>query len=290
MHDKITLIKLGGSIITNKEQPNVVRRKVLARLVQELAAAREVTGEFYILGHGSGSFAHIPAQKYDTMNGFLNQDSRYGMAVTQNSAAELNRIVVAECLRQHLPAVSYLMSNTLVTRNRVAQSWDPEVIKAYLMQGMFPVTCGDVIVDSEQGCTIWSTEDILTFLAEHFHKQPWCIVDKIIHVTEVPGLLNTQGEVVPQVSLQNQFQVKKMIGATKGTDVTGGMWHKIQESLELAEQGIESLIIGGLEKGNLYNALLGQPFTGTVVKAATARSSDQHFARNSMHYSLAPSF
>jgi isopentenyl phosphate kinase len=192
----LTLIKLGGSIITDKERANFVRTDVLQRLISEMAKAQAEIGDHYILGHGQGGFAHIPAQKYDTMNGFLNEDSRYGMAVTQDSAAQLNRIVVAECLRQNLPAVSYLMSNALVTKNRVAQSWDSQVLQSYFAQGLLPITCGDVIVDAEQGCTIWSTEEILTFLAEHFskHGQP---VRRIVHVTEVPGVLDHQQQIVP---------------------------------------------------------------------------------------------
>jgi isopentenyl phosphate kinase len=55
MKKKITLIKLGGSIITNKDIPMSLRSHVLSRLVAEIAKVKkelEAKGELLIVGHG----------------------------------------------------------------------------------------------------------------------------------------------------------------------------------------------------------------------------------------------
>jgi isopentenyl phosphate kinase len=265
MSQEIILIKLGGSIITNKEVSMMVREQVLQRLIGEIARARKKTKSIFILGHGSGSFAHAPALRYKTKAGFNNPESQMGMAITQDSAAKLNRVVVEECLSQELPAASFAFSSTLVTNQGKKQSWNGEVIRQYLEKGLLPVTYGDVIVDSSQGCTIWSTETIFSFLAQWLQQETDYKIKKVIHVNEVAGVLDEKGQIIPEISTKTAADVKKMMTKTKGFDVTGGMWHKIEESFKLAQRQIETQIISGLKKDNLYRVLTNQDCEGTRV-------------------------
>ena len=238
------------------------------RVVTEIAAARAKLPPDHqlIIGHGSGSFAHAPALRYQTMDGFTKKDSLMGMAITQDSAAQLNRIVVKEFLAQELPAVSFLFSNTLVTHQKKVQHWCGEVLWKYLQKGLWPVTGGDVIVDAQQGCTIWSTEKILNYLAKVSLEQGYQI-DRIVHVTEVDGVLDKSGAVIPEVTSRNLGEIRQQINGVKGFDVTGGMWHKIEESLDLAKQGITSAIVSGMKPNLLYNSLAHHQIQGTIIHA-----------------------
>lgn len=262
---KLTLIKLGGSVITNKEVPMMVRADVLQRLVKEIAHAKKETGSSVIIGHGQGSFGHAPALRYKTMDGFINKDSVMGMAITQDTAAQLNRIVVHELINEHIPAVSFLFSNTVITNAKKADSWCFDVLDTYLKSGLTPVTGGDVIVDKKQGCTIWSTEQVLSHIAQHFGEEYQYEIDRIIHVTEVDGMLSAKGDLIPKVNRANEKEVIAHLNGTKGFDVTGGMGHKIDESLQLLDKGVESYILSGLKEGNLYNALKGNQWEGTYI-------------------------
>jgi isopentenyl phosphate kinase len=266
MKKNLTLIKLGGSIITDKEIPMSLRGAVLKRLVGEIASARqEKPDQLLIVGHGQGSFAHVPASQYQTMDGFVNEDSVLGMAIVQDSAASLNRLVVHEFLKHELPAVSFYASNTIVTKKRKVSAFCADVVNQYLQQGLLPITCGDVLVDTDQGCTIWSTEKILAFLADYFLEKQ-IQVNKIIHVTEVAGFLDKQGQVVPEITASSWPKISKDLRHTRGFDVTGGMGLKIEESLALAKKGIESVIISGMLKDNLFWALSGQDCVGTIIR------------------------
>lgn len=285
MKKPITLIKLGGSIITNKDIPMSLRADVLTRLVDEIAKAyKEFPDELFVVGHGQGSFAHVPAQEFKTMDGFVAENSRFGMAVVQDNAAQLNRIVVHEFIRRHIPAVSLCPSNTFVTKSRKADSYCTEVIEQYLELGMMPITGGDVIADREQGCTIWSTEEVLAFFAQHFAKQHWPI-KQIIHVTEVPGFLDQEGQLVEQIAPSMWQQYRSAVTKTKGFDVTGGMSLKIEESLLLTQLGIESKIISGLEVDNLYNALTNRDWKGTRI-ASALQKTDTPTQRTTEHQLL----
>lgn len=262
----LVLIKLGGSIITNKEVPSMVRRELLTRLVSEIVRAQARSGETYILSHGQGSFAHVPAMRYQTKKGFVNGESRIGMAITQDSAAQLNRIVIKECLAQELPVASFAFSNSLVTKQAEPAHWCSQVLSEYLQQGLVPVTYGDVIVDTAQGCSVWSADKILPFIAIWFKDNSDYQVKKMVHAGEVVGVLDKDKRLVPVVSSKNIKQLKAAMTKIKGFDVTGGMWSKLGEAVRLAQNHqIETQILSGLTPNNLYQALLGQDWKGTRV-------------------------
>jgi isopentenyl phosphate kinase len=48
-------------------------------------------------------------------------------------------------------------------------------------------------------------------------------------------------------------------------DVTGGMKGKLREMLDLADEGISSVIFNAAKKGNIAKVLSGEP-AGTVVR------------------------
>ena len=54
------LIKLGGSIITNKEKPQSARRKTVDSILKQIKKINEPT----ILVHGGGSYGHYWSVKY----------------------------------------------------------------------------------------------------------------------------------------------------------------------------------------------------------------------------------
>lgn len=264
----VILIKLGGAVITDKSIPNTVRLDVLRRLIKEVKQAQNSLTNTIVLSHGAGSFAHVPAAQYDTINGFKDDQSRMGMAIVQDSAAQLNRIVIGECLKQGIPAVSLAPSNSLVTENKQAQSYFSDAFREYIRQGLTPVAYGDVIVDSQIGCTIWSTDKVLSFFAQKFLEHHWH-VKKIIHVTQVEGvyknLKHPEQGIFDVITPSNADEVKKSMGVTKGFDVTGGMWHKIEESLTMAKHGVETIIIAGEKPSLLKDALMGNSFSGTRI-------------------------
>jgi isopentenyl phosphate kinase len=155
-------------------------------------------------------------------------------------------------------------SSLLVLDGKQPQHFCIEPVKHMLKIGLLPVIYGDVILDSAQGFTIWSTEQLLNFLAGTLEADGVAI-DKIIHCGETDGFL-IGGEVVHEITRENFEQMKKNITATEGFDVTGGMLHKIEEALKTATHGIDSYIIGGNHGGNLYRAIIGDQFIGTRIR------------------------
>jgi len=268
MKKPLTLIKLGGSIITDKSRPDTLKPEILADLIGQIAAARlKNPTEQFLLAHGQGSFAHFPAHKYETKRGLINDQSLYGMALVLDSVGSLNRLVIHECVTQGLPAVSWMSAQGVITQagGQPSQSW-LKVLETQLKLGLLPITSGDVVMDQTQGWAIWSGETILSFLARELLKLDYQI-SKIIQVGEVAGVLDKTGRVIPQLSAKNWAEHQSAITTeTKGIDVTGGMLLKVEESLALVkETGIETWILAGLEPNNLFKSLVGDRWLGTKI-------------------------
>lgn len=266
----IVLIKFGGSILTDKSEEKSVHLDVLRSLVAQIKDIRRRRPDLSIvIGHGQGSFAHYPAKKYALTDGFTRPDSQYGFAVTLDVVAKLNRIVVAQLLDAGLPAVSLFPSQLSVAKNGAPHTVYIETLEQYLNAGLLPVFTGDAIIDLERGCTIWSADFTLPYFARRLRDQGWNI-ERIIHVTKTPGVyrdiekpeLGVLKQITPSLFAQLSSQLK----GAEGVDVTGGMLEKVRQAVEIAQEGIETVIISNSEN-NLVHVICDEMAAGTIVSS-----------------------
>lgn len=257
---KLTFVKLGGNLIAPKSWPEQTADvKTIRRLGKEIKKFR---GRL-IVGHGGGNFPHVVAVKYKTHLGFSDEAGRLGASLTQAAASKLNQIVVAEFLKLGLPVVAISPHDIWVTSGGKIVKEFIEPIETVLKQQLIPMIYGDVIWDEKQGCVIFSTETCLSYLARSLGK-----VERIIQVSSEEGVLDSEGEVIEKIARDNFRQLKWQISGAKGLDVTGGMLHKVEESLKLAENlGVETLIVSGKVPGRLSLALRSEKVLGTRIKA-----------------------
>jgi isopentenyl phosphate kinase len=265
MSKTLTLIKLGGSLITNKSKPFTLQRKMLENVVAQIKQAHD-EGARLIVGHGSGSFAHVPAEKYRTIEGNINNESVYGAAVVEDVASQMNRIVVGEMLKQNITAVTQQSASLFSLATRDAR---PEIslknIQSLLGGGFVPVVYGDVLFTQDGNFTIYSTEKVLNNLALALRSAGETI-GKVIHCGETDGFLKN-GQVVKTITTQTHQLMLSAMDKAKGFDVTGGMEHKVEMALSLAQEGVDSFIVGNNHGGNLYRTIVGQEYIGTKITA-----------------------
>src|SRR5262245_22308144 len=102
----ITLLKLGGSLITDKTQKATFRQDVMVRVAREIRAALDVAPDLkLIIGHGSGSFGHFEAKHYNTMAGVHSPNDWIGFSKVATIAAELNHLVAKELHAADVPTL-----------------------------------------------------------------------------------------------------------------------------------------------------------------------------------------
>jgi len=142
----LQLLKLGGSLITVKSQPRTPRLDVLARLAEEIAIIwRQHPGFRLIVGHGAGSFAHVPAKKYGTRQGVHTPDEWLGFADVWWEASALNRLVMEALHQAGLPVIALSPSASVIAQGGQVERWDLTPLKSALQAGLLPVVYGDVI-------------------------------------------------------------------------------------------------------------------------------------------------
>ncbi len=258
-------LKLGGSLITDKAQPEAARLDVLARLAGEIAAARRDDPELRLMvGHGSGSFGHQAAARYGTHLGAASASDWQGFVEVWRVANRLHRLVVDALLEAGLPAMSFPPSASAVCAagEMVAMALEP--IQRALQAGLVPVVAGDVAFDRARGASIASTERVFAFLAPHLRPLRVLLAGVEAGVyADYPA--NTR--VYPEVT-ERDLAGRTVTGAA-AVDVTGGMADKVRQALSLAQAlpGLEIRIFSGAAPQAVRRALAGEPL-GTLVRPA----------------------
>ena len=264
--ENLILVKLGGSLITDKTRPFTPRLDIINRLAREIHEAREKEKIKLIIGHGGGSFPHKPAKDYRTNEGIINKESYKGISLVQDAASQLNKIIVKSFIEADENAISVQPSAGLISEDGRIREWYLEPIKEMLKHDLLPVPYGDVALDVKKGCCIISTEEVLNHLAKKLGSKRIILVGIVDGVFTSDPQKNPNAKLIPEINSKNYEQIKKYLGGSAGIDVTGGMLHKVEEMLELAKFGIESEIINGEKEGYLKRALSGERGLGTVIR------------------------
>lgn len=268
---EVVLVKLGGSLITDKRRSEEARVEVIERLAAEIREASEHLECRLLLGHGSGSFGHVAAARTGIHAGIGRPSQLLGVTETQDRAASLNRIVIGALRERGVPVFSLAPSSFLLSAGGVPSELWTEALVAAIDVGLTPVVYGDVVIDRELGASIASTEAVLLALARDL-GQRGLNVRRSVWLGETDGIYDARGVTIGEIDLEAMDEVLNQIGVAAGTDVTGGMRHRLETAARLAELGIESWIADGTEPGMLQRILQGGTGVGTRVRAESGGS------------------
>lgn len=237
----VTVLKLGGSVVTHKDDPETIDENALASAADAISRAvshgrtqsedrdgsrdGRQTADLVIV-HGGGSFGHHYAAKHGVSSTDGTTDAK---AVTEIHAAmgRLNRAVV---MRLQAEGVDALPVRPLSVAHRNPSGLDFPVgqIRSMLEEGFVPVVHGDVVVHEGRGATILSGDDIVVTLARSLDA------DSVGLCSTVPGVLDDEDEVIEEIHALED--VAQYLGGSDATDVTGGMSKKVETLLELESE------------------------------------------------------
>ena len=262
--NSLIFLKLGGSLITDKTQALTPRLETIRRISVEIAQARqEDPGCKILIGHGSGSFGHAIASRYQTQLGGQGEHFWLGFAHVWQAARKLNQIVIDTLTSSGLPVIAFPPSASVIANHHTIQKWEMHPIKLALAHDLIPIVQGDVVFDTEIGGTILSTEQIFQFLADELQPQKILLAGLDQGVYRNP---EHPQEIIPHITPAILDEVLPVISGAKTADVTGGMLEKVKLMLALVEQipTLKIQILSGATPGNIRKALLGETF-GTLI-------------------------
>lgn len=258
------LLKLGGSLITDKSQLETSRPQVIARLANEIYQARQEQPDLkLVVGHGAGSYGHPVAVKYGTHLGASSPSDWLGFAKVWMAQQRLNRLIVNAFTEVGLPVISFPPSTSAVSQAGVILEMALKPLKRSLEVGLLPLVYGDVAFDNLHGSTILSTEKVFAFIARRLLPR------RVLLAGLEPGVYEKypdSDKILPVVTERDLENITfKEVAAF---DVTGGMMNKVQEALVIARAlpDLEVRIFSGEEPGVLQSVLLGST-PGTLIRA-----------------------
>ncbi len=256
--NELIFLKLGGSLITDKNVAHTARIDVIDRIAFEVEQALQADPDRHLLiGHGSGSFGHIAARKFGTRDGVRTNLDWRGFAEVWREAKALNQIVMECLIKAGLPVISFAPCAQVLTREHRIIMWNVSQIRKSLSHGLIPVIYGDVVFDEVIGGTILSTEEQFDYLAALLHP------DRILLAGIEKGIWKDfprRTELIERITPINMQQLSAHLTASESPDVTGGMRSKVTSMLELVQTGHcrEVCIFSGQEEQSILNALAGK--------------------------------
>jgi isopentenyl phosphate kinase len=259
---KTTVLKLGGSVITNKEKPLTPNLPAIERLSREISEAKMSN---LILIHGGGSFGHPLAKKYALKKGYKEKSQLLGFSKTHQAMVTLNKLVVDALISQNITAVELQPSAFVVTNSGRISYVEEQPLKKMLEIGLVPVLYGDAVFDFDLDFTILSGDQLAAFLGIQLGA------NQIILGIDEDGLFtadpksDSSAQLIPHITLQELRNMQNEIGEAKVTDVTHGMLGKISELIPMVERGIPALIVNAAKPNNIYKALKGEEVTATTI-------------------------
>lgn len=258
------LIKLGGSLITDKSKANTFRSETVRQVARQIARIRDSAGgRRIILGHGSGSFGHFEARKHRTVAGVQSDQDRLGFAQVGAVAAELSMLVLGELIAAGLPAMRFQPSSTIISKQREIISFDSRAMSLALDKQLIPLIHGDIAIDEVTNGTIISTESIFSHLVKPLQ------VSRIILLGEVEGVFDRKAGLIPIITPASFGEARSALAGSDGVDVTGGMLQKVETMVDIARDhpSLEVTIADGRREGVLLDLLLKRRHIGTRICA-----------------------
>lgn len=259
-------LKLGGSLITEKQTPHTVYPERLNRISAEISHfIYNNPQERLLIGHGSGSFGHVPAREYKTRDGVHGTEQWTGFHKVWQEARALNALVVDALIANDVQAVSFAPSGAVTPSSSEIWSWNLEPVRASVRHGMVPVVYGDVVFDLALGGTILSTEELFAYLARKMEPTRILLAGLEAGVwADFPK----NRQLIDKITPSSFVQQKTLIQGSAATDVTGGMISKVEQMLNLVQEipGLQVVIFSGVQPDAVYDMLSGKP-GGTLICA-----------------------
>lgn len=244
----VTIVKLGGSVLTDKTRMFSFQEETTRRLAMEIRQA----GTVPVIVYGTGTFGKAYARHYRPAR--ATADWRIFQATTaaiRELGENVSRVLQAEGVPHCL-----LPANALFYRREGQLGWYGHgPLTRLLACGVAPVLCGDVLAEERDCFRIISSDDIIPIVSAGLTGS------SCVFVTDVDGVLDDGGALVTDLGMAQSPLAS--IGGQE--DITGAMSAKLDAARQAVREGAAAVIVNGLIPGRLRAALRGDEVVGTRV-------------------------
>ena len=264
---RTVIIKLGGSVITDKRLAFKADRRSMHRIATELARLPDRL----ILFNGAGSFGHIPVKRFGLDEGFSKAKTRR-FANTKLQLLRLQEMLVSVLCSHGIPVVPFTPSSFMIARSGRLCRAELGPIRKFSELGLVPLLGGDLLPDLDQGWRVVSADQMAAWIA------PRIGASMIIYGTDVDGLYSLDPKTSKDAKLLETIscsEIRKIAGSALGSrmpDVTAGMQGKLFEAEHAVKRGVEVVMMNLRRPENLRPILKGRRGRWTRISPERQRS------------------
>ncbi|TFF89512.1 MAG: acetylglutamate kinase [Promethearchaeota archaeon] len=234
--DKVKIIKLGGSLITDKSSPFSLKKDIIKKAIHKIINSKEKI----ILIHGGGSYGHPIAQEFNIYNGYDPniKNQILGVSKTHQAMNKLNSFIIKEFIERDFPAISIQPSSIFLKEGASIITHSLEIIESLLELNIMPVLYGDIILDKNKSFSIISGDRICLELCKNIKYN----ISKVIFAIDKEGIY-IQGKkddtpiILSDIGLKDLEDIK-LVKFDEKIDVTGGSEGKINEIKKILKLNI----------------------------------------------------
>jgi len=253
------LVKLGGSILTDKEKEATFRRGVASRLMTEIAKAKVPT----VLLHGAGSFGHPMVARSGIGSGAMDSVRAQAVSETLASLADLEGRVLAAATAAGLrPVPVPLHLGVRYDAGDTLSELPVTEIQELLADGWTPVLHGTLVRQPRFGWKVLGADRLMAELAGGLAPRLAVFASDVDGVLSADPKQDPGAQLVPELSGADPQPARS---GGRGWDVTGRMEGKLAHAFTVA-RSCPTLMLNGLERGRLLEALRGKTVIGTRIK------------------------
>lgn len=245
------IVKLGGSVITDKSEYFSFREETTRKIIRTLA----VMDEPMVLVHGAGSFGHIKAKEFG-LPGKISNRSLRGFSIVHNDVMALNQRIMNELIAAGFNAVSVPPVSTFSSRSNYS------AMDRLVENGITAVSHGDCYLSGDS-VNIVSGDRIVRELAERYRPT------QVIFLSDVDGIYNRNPKEFEDATLISSLEDVVEFSET-ADDVTGGMEGKLGEMKSIARYCDGVYLINGNYPERI-GSIGSSDFVGTAIRYQRTR-------------------
>ena len=221
------IIKIGGSLLTDKTIYRKFYQKKTSKIIQKLSGI-----EKFILVHGGGSFGHYISKKYG-LPGDITEERIKAASIVKYDMADLNQRIVKMLNLAGRPAMG--ISPFFLDKNN---SFSYDIVKKVLDYGMIPVLYGDLYLRKDS-IGILSGDHIMSSMAQLMKPK------RAIFLTDVDGVFDRDPKKYRDAALLKKYSTESVDFGMISNDVTGGMELKFRSMVNCRNFGVKTYLING---------------------------------------------
>jgi isopentenyl phosphate kinase len=269
----VIIIKLGGSILTDKNIPNSMRNDVIDSLISQISDNYQSSNQpNLIIIHGAGSFGHPIANSFSIQNG-LNQNipnQTLGLTKTHQSVMKLNTKIVDSFLSRDIPVLSLTTSSVFFQEDSILKFTGIDQIGSLLKLGIIPILFGDILLHDTKNFSILSGDRVIYEICKSFSSpmNTKYKIEKIIFCFDKDGIIISNTEKDSKVIQNIKSKDLDLISLKKfenSVDVTGNIRGKLEEIKKICNLGIPVQLINGQIPNLLTKAMKNEEILSTLI-------------------------